>query len=103
MISLRKKMEELGTDKPWKTNFNVGNVKRFACNCGIEEPMSLDMTQLLASYRECKDHTKEVMLKAPWLRKQFMSEKLQEALKNKKDEEARRIKAMLRHEAERKQ
>ena len=32
-----------------------------------------------------------------------MSEKLQEALKNKKDEEARRIKAMLRHEAERKQ
>ena len=30
-------------------------------------------------------------------------EKLQEALKNKKDEEARRIKAMLRHEAERKQ
>ena len=55
-------MEELGISKPWKTNFNVGNVKLFARKCGIEETMSLDLDQLLARYRE-KDHTKEVLLR----------------------------------------
>ena len=59
-------------------------MKHFARNCGIEEPVSLDLDQLLARYRESKDHTKEVLLKALWLRKQFMSKKLQEALKTKR-------------------
>ena len=65
--NLPQRMEELGTSTPWKTNINVGNVKRFARNCQIEEPISLDLVQLLARYRECKDHTKKMIMKAPWL------------------------------------
>ena len=89
--------------KPWKTGINVGNLKRFARSCKIDSPMILILDQLMAKYRICKEHTKEVMLKAPWLRKQFLSKKLQEALKEERLEEARRIKDILRHEAEKKQ
>ena len=59
--------------------------------------MSLSLDQLMAKYKTCKDHMKDVMLKTPWLRKQFLSEKLQEALKEERLEEARRIKDILRH------
>ena len=65
--------------------------------------MSLSLDQLMSKYKTCKGHTKAVMLEAPWLRKQFLSEKLQEALKDERLEEAQRIKDILRHEAETKQ
>ena len=38
----------------------------------------------MAKYKICKGHAKEVMLKAPWLRKQFLSKKLQETLENER-------------------
>ena len=65
------------------------NLKRFARSCKIDSPMNLSLDQLMAKYKICKGHTKEVMLKAPWLQKQFLSNKLQEALKDKRLTEAR--------------
>ena len=61
------------------------------------------MDQLIVKYKICKGHMKKVMLRAPWLHKQFLSGKLQQASTEERLEEARRIKDILRHEAEKKQ
>ena len=89
LIKLRWQMLELNTSKPWKTGINVGNLKGFARSCEIDSPMSLSLDQLMFKYKTCKGHTKVVMLKAPWLRKQFLCNKLQEVFKDKRLEEAR--------------
>ena len=64
---------------------NVGNIKRTARRHGIEEPLSHTLEQLLARLKECKEHTKRLMAQSPmaqspWLRKQFIVAKQQEAM-----------------------
>ena len=65
LIKLRRCMLELNISKFLKTGINMENLKRFARSCKIDSPMSLSLDQLMAKYKTCKGHTKEVMLKAP--------------------------------------
>ena len=46
-------------------------------------------------YRQCKASTKKLMAESPWMRKEFLSRLLQEAISDDKEEEATRIKGIL--------
>ena len=81
LIRLKLKMERLQT-----TNVrilgdgNPANIYRAARRCEIDDPKSLGKEELYFRYRECKERTKELMASSPWMRKQFLSAKLVEAV-----------------------
>ena len=79
---------------------NIANTKRFARRCGIERPGHLTLSQLVSQYRECKEHTKRLLAESPWMRRNYISEKLQAAIESEREEEATRLRAMLRAEAQ---
>ena len=54
-------------------------------------------------YAECKEHTKRYMADSPWMRKQFLTDKLLTAIENDRAEEAKRVKDMLRNKAQKKE
>ena len=58
----------------------VGNLKRFARRCGIDNPLDLSRAELGGLYRECREHCKRLLAETPWLCKQYLSEKLNEAI-----------------------
>ena len=80
---------------------NAGNVKRAARRAGIENPLSCDRRELHDLYHACKQRCKEMLASSPWLRKQFLNRKLQDALDEGKQEEAKQIKDILRNERQR--
>ena len=80
---------------------NVGNVKRTAKRCGITNPLSFTKKELWEMYYECKRQCKKLLAESPWLRKMFLSQKLQSALDEGKDQEANEIKAIIRGENQR--
>ena len=52
-------------------------------------------------YYECKNKYKKLLAKSPWLRKLFLSQKLQSAINEGRDQEANEIKAIMRGENQR--
>ncbi|KAL7536732.1 hypothetical protein ACHAXR_007366 [Thalassiosira sp. AJA248-18] len=86
-----------------KAMSNVANVKRFAVRNGIEKPLHQSLEQLVDSYRDCKEQTKRLLAELPWLRKQYLHAKLQDALDQGKDEDAGRLKEILRNEAQKRE
>ena len=103
LIRLEKKFLEAKSRKPWKVNMNVSNVYRAAERCGIWEPKELRLAQLYPLYSECREHAKTMMAEAPAFRKMFLSDRLSEAMGKKQTEEAKRIKAIIKGEANRKE
>ena len=59
--------------------------------------------ELYYRYKHCKEHTKLLMADPPWMRKMFLSQKLAAAIQNEQSDELKRIKEVLRNEAERKE
>ena len=80
---------------------NGGNVKRTAKRCGIANPLSFTKKELWEMHYECKRKCKKLLAESPWLRKMFLSQKLQSALDEGKDQEANEIKAIIRGENQR--
>ena len=81
---------------------NKGNVKRFARRCGIANPEGHSAAELAIMYKECKTKTKKLMAESPWMRKEFLTSLLQEAMDEEKTAEATRVKEILRNEAQKK-
>ena len=52
-------------------------------------------------YYECKKKCKKLLAESPWLRKLFLSQKLQSAINEGRDQEANEIKAIMRGENQR--
>ena len=77
---------------------NSGNLRRFSKRCGIPDPMSYSTHQLVMQYKICKSRSKCLMATSPWMRKVFLSSKLDEALANSKEEEAKAIRSILKGE-----
>ena len=97
-------MEELQTTNVRKLGGdNPANIYRAAWRCDIEEPKMIGKEELYFRYKECKEYTKSLMASSSWMRKQFMSAKLAEAVEQNKTEEAQRIKEVLKTEAHRKE
>ena len=104
LIRLQLKMEECGTSNVRLLGEgNPANIYRAAWRCGIDDPKSLEKEELYFRYKECRERTKELMANSAWMRKQFMSAKLSEAVEKNKTEEAKRIKEVLKSEAHRKE
>ena len=104
LIKLKLKMEELQTSNVRKLkDGNAANIYRAARRCDIADPKLLEKEELYVRYRECREKSKEMMASSPWMRKQFMSAKLAEAVDQNKEDDARRIKEVLRAEAHRKE
>ena len=80
--------------------YNIGNVKRTAKRCGINNPMSFTRPELWEKYYECKRKCKKLLAESPWLRKLFLSQKLQTALDEERTQEANKIKAIIRGETQ---
>ena len=59
------------------------------------------MAQLYPLYSKCREHAKNMMAEAPAFRKMFLSDRLSEAMGKKQTEEAKRIKAIIKGEANR--
>ena len=53
-------------------------------------------------YKECRVSTKKFMAESPWMRKEFLSTLLREAIRDEKVEEATRIKEILHNKAQKK-
>ena len=53
-------------------------------------------------YSDCKKKFAEMLADSPWLRKQFLSARLHDALENGREEEANKIQATMRGENQRK-
>ena len=83
-----------------KRSRNPSNIKRFARRCGIDRPGQLTLSDLVVQYKECKDRTKRLLAESPWMRRTYMSEKLQAAIAAEREEEVTRLRAMLRAEAQ---
>ena len=81
---------------------NKGNVKRFAWQCGIINPMQHSESELTTMYRECRVSTRKLMAESPWMRKKILSTLPREALGDNKVEEATSIKEILCNEAQKK-
>ena len=77
---------------------NVGNIKRAAQHIKIEDPLLLSLKQLHARLKECKEHTKRLMAESPWMRRQFLLAKKQDAIDKKDEAEAQRIQQILQGE-----
>ena len=100
LIRLQLKMEECRTSNVRLLgDGNPANIYRAAWRCDIDNPKSLGKEELYFRYRECKERTKELMASSSWMRKQFMSAKLAEAVEQNKTEYAKRIKEVLKSEA----
>ena len=97
-------MEELQTTNVRKLGGdNPANIYRAAWRCDIKEPKMIGKEELYFRYKECKEYTKSLTESSSWMRKQFMSAKLAEAVEQNKTEEAQRIKEVLKTEAHRKE
>ena len=72
-------------------NKNVANIYRAARRCGIKDSLSLNLKVLYVRYKECKAQTKSLMIESPWMRKQFLSELLCDAMDKDKTKEAKWI------------
>ena len=81
------------------SKINVGNLKRFARRCKIENPLDLTRQELGDLYRECREHCKRLLAESPWLRKQYLSDKLSDAIAKANDEDAKRIQDIIKQEA----
>ena len=81
---------------------NIANMKRFARRCGIPNPMELTSSQVVTDYKECKEQ-RRLLGESPWLRKQYLTSKLQQAINAKHKENATRLQEMLRNEAQKKE
>ena len=64
--------------------------------------MQFSAQDLVVMYKDCKEQTKTLIAEPPWMREQFLTTQLQDAMKNKKDEEAIKIKEILRNEVQKK-
>ena len=82
---------------------NSANIKQFARRCGLQQEIRLPTETLYKRYTECKEHTKRYMVDSPWMRKQFLTDKLLAAIEGDRVEEAKRVKDMLRNEAQKKE
>ena len=82
---------------------NPANVKRFAKRCGLEKEIGFTAKELYRGYKDCKEQTKRYMAESPWMRKQFLTDKLLAAIDSDRTEEAKRVKDMLRNEAQKKE
>ena len=78
---------------------NVANIKHAALRRGIKKPLALSLDQLIIWYRECKEYTKWVVAEAPSTQKKFLTSKLQDAVDEEKEAEARQISNILRKKA----
>ena len=58
---------------------NRGNLKHLAKRCNIPDPMSYSIQELVSQYRLCRSRSKSLMASSPWMRKQFLSTKLEDA------------------------
>ena len=104
LIRLQLKMEECQTSNVRLLgDGNPANIYRAAWRCDIDDPKSLGKEELYFRYRECKERTKELMANSSWMRKQFMSAKLAEAVEQNKTEDAKRIKEVLKSETHRRE
>ena len=92
-------MEELGTTNLKRIPGNPANTYRTAGRCGIDDAKAIGKDELYARYSRCKEYTRSLMANSPWMRKQFLSEKLTEAVEQNKTEEALRLKNILKTEA----
>ncbi|KAL7540242.1 hypothetical protein ACHAXR_009967, partial [Thalassiosira sp. AJA248-18] len=70
---------------------NVANMKRFARRCNIANSLGLTLSQVVKDYKECKEHLRRLLGDPPWLRKQYLSSKLQQAIEEKNEESAARL------------
>jgi hypothetical protein len=59
---------------------NIGNMKRFARRNGITNLQSLMLPQLIMDLAWCKERAKELMVRASWMRQQFLSSLLKDAV-----------------------
>ena len=80
---------------------NIATVKQTAKRCGITQPLSYTRQELWTMYNNCKKKCAEMLADSPWLRKQFLSARLHDALENGSEEEANNIKAIMRGENQR--
>ena len=105
LIKLRGKMDELNTRDRRHSGLrrrNVANVYRRAERAGIQRAPSLSRQDLLLQYGACRTQTKSLLAESPWLRKQFLSSKLDDAMRQHNDVEAKRVKQTLKSEQQRK-
>ena len=101
LIKLRDTMDNAGTRDPRHHALrkkNAANTYRSAERAGISRAKELSKTDLLMQYGYCREQTKHLLAEAPWLRKQFLSRKLEDAMLKHNEEEAKRTKEMMRRE-----
>ena len=78
------------------SKINVGNIKRFARRCCIDNPLDLTRQELGTLYKECRKHCKQLLAETPWLRKQYLSDKLSEAIAKENDEDAKHFRDIIK-------
>ena len=83
-------------------NVNRGNMRRFAKKLRMFHCIHLPVSELVELFLATKAKTKEYMATSPFLRKQYLHQRLNDAIANGKDEEAKRIQATLLAEEQRK-
>ena len=102
LIKLKGIMEEVGSNNPQHPrlrNKNIANTFRSAERAGIRDASELSKKDLMVQYGYCREQTKRLLAESPWLRKQFLSRKLEDAKINNDEKEAKRTQEMLRREA----
>ena len=82
---------------------NEGNMKRFAKRQGITNAMNKSLWELHAEHKECKAQAKKLMADAPWMRKVFLQSQLNDAVDEKREDDAKRIREIMRNEAQKRE
>ena len=103
LIKLRGKMDIAGASDPRHPavrKMNSANTYRSAERAGIRHAKDLSRDDLLLQYGHCREQTKRLLAESPWLRRQFLSRKLEDAMLNNDERDAKRTKEMLRRESQ---
>ena len=103
LIKLSDAMDKAGTRSPKHPDLrrkNSANTYRSAERAGILRAAELSRDDLLLQYGYCREQTKQLLAESPWLRRQFLSRKLEDAMLKHDEADAKRTKEMLRREAQ---
>ena len=81
---------------------NRGNLRRLARKLGMTECLRYTVPELVKLYAATKERAVELMAASPYLRKQYLHQRLHDAIENGRDDEAKYVQNIIRGEAQRK-
>ena len=77
---------------------NVGSIKRVVRRWDVKALLTISTGKLVEMMSKCKTRCRALLAESPWLRRQFLAARLQEAVDNSDIKRINEVKAIIRAE-----